>query len=822
MRVLKFGGTSVANAENFLRVAEIIEKSAQQEQVAIVLSAPANITNYLITIIQKTIDGNDILSTINNAERIFAKLLEGLAINQVGFDYEAQTARIAVEFIQIQQILKAIKLLRQCPDSIKAKVICHGQKLLITIMEALLQARAHKVTVIHPIEKLLAVGHYLESTIDIAESTRRISSIHIPYKNIILMAGLTAGSEQGELMILGRNGSDYSAAVLAACMHASCCEIWTDVDGVYTCDLDQVPNAILLQSISYQEAMEFSYFGAKILHPRTIALMAQFQIPCVIKNTTNPNESGTLISDEIDCDKNPIKGITSLKNMVMLNISGPNIMKEMINIAARILSSMSCAGISVIFITQSSSKHNISFCVSHTQQTRACRVIEQEFYLEFKHGILDRPKVTESLAIVSVIGDGIRTLRSISAQFFSALSLANVNIIAIAQGSCERSISVVINNNDLTIGMRVVHQILFSTKQIIEIFLIGVGGVGSALLEQLYRQKAWLKRKHIDLRVCGIIHTRTSLINAHGINLNNWKTELTQSNTRQFNLDNLICVVKENYLINPVIIDCTASQNIAEQYVDFLAAGFHVITPNKKANTSSLKYYKQLREVATKSHRKFLYDTNVGAGLPVIENLQNLMNAGDKLIKFSGILSGSLSFIFGKLDEGIPLSQATVIARELGFTEPDPRDDLSGNDVARKLLILAREAGYELELQDIEIEPLIPAKLKTISNVEEFMKHLPEIDNIFAIRVAKAHEQGKVLRFVGVIEETGMCKVKVDCVDTNDPFYTVKNGENALAFYSKYYHPIPLVLRGYGAGNAVTAAGVFADILRTLSWKLGV
>lgn len=813
MKLLKFGGTSLANAEKFLCVANIIEKNQNNGQVAIVLSAPATITNHLVNIIEKNIKINQILEKIKLAENIFIEIIKNIKKIQSYFLYTDTKENIETEFNELKKIIYNFESFKKYPQNIQAIIMSRGEILSIGIMKNILKSHNYKVSIINPVTNIISIGNILNATVDINESKKRISQIHINNDNIILMPGFIAGNKKGELTILGRNGSDYSAAVLACCVNAKLCEIWTDVDGVFTSDPRKISNTFLLESISYEEAMELSYFGAKVLHPRTIEPLKKFNIPCVIKNTFNTKATGTLIHKTNNENINILKGVTNIDNVAMFTISSHSV-KQKNHTISYVFNLFEKENINIILITQSSSKNNFSFCTLEKETQKILMLLNKSFELQLKERVLNI-NIIQNLSILSIIGFNISEKYNIASKIFSSLGKSKVNVLAISQGSSKYSISLVIKKENILESMQLVHNALFYNKKIINVFLIGTGGVGQSLIKQILQQKNFLAKKNIEIKIRVIANSKKILFLNDLIDLKNWKKYLEES-PNSFNLKVLNTFLKNNSFLNSVLIDCTSDEVLSKQYINFLVNGFHVITSSKKANTSSLKYYNEIRSTALQEKKKFLYETNVGAGLPVIQTLQNLFNTGDVLICFKGILSGSLSFIFGQLEENVLLSDATKKAKDLGFTEPNPFDDLSGIDVARKLLILAREVGYKIELKDIIIEPILPERFKKYKNIKEFFYKLKEMDSLFSDRVKKAKNLGKVLRLIGTIEKGGKCSVKIEEINSNNPLYKVKNGENALTFYTNYYQPIPLVLRGYGAGNNVTASGVFSDLLRTI------
>ena len=821
MKVLKFGGSSLADAQRYLKVYEISAKTHLSDDckgAAVVLSAPKGVTNALSLLCEQASIGKDFRELFAKLDMTLHGIANDLNTSLPGFNFNDVDAYITGRLTLLEQQLNGISLLRICPDQVTASILSVGEYISVRIFSAILTVNNIDNLIIDPVDYIVAEGDYLDSLAVLSDCRARFSEVPSDGSKLLIMPGFVAANELGEKVTLGRNGSDYSAAILAACINASCCEIWTDVDGVYNADPNQVEGAVLLDKLTYQEAMELSYFGAKVLHPKTIGPIAQFGIPCLIRNTLNPAAPGTLISHEASEKWTSVKGISHLEDISMFNISGPG-MKGMVGMASRIFDVISKGNISISLITQSSSEYSISFCIAQKDAMRAKELLEENFALELANHLLEAIEVREDLAIVTLVGDGMRHSKGLAAKFFKSLAQARVNNVAIAQGSSERSISTVIENSKAKKAVKIIHQNFFTQILSIDAFLIGVGTVGKELLRQIGEQQQALLKRNIQLNVYGVVNSKHCLLVPAGIDLSQDIKAQLNNTTESFSIDRLAKFVSNNSLTNPVIIDCTSNKKIASLYVYMMQAGFHVVTPNKKANTGDYADYITLKKTSQQYNRQYLYETTVGAGLPVIDNLQKLVIAGDKLEKFEGILSGSLSYVFGKLDEGMSISQATLIAKKNGFTEPDPRDDLSGMDVARKLLIMARESGLMLELSDIEIESVLPEWFNAKGDVNEFMANLPKLDQHISELALAAKDEGKVLRYVGSISE-GHCKVSIQSVSLDHPLAAVKDGENALAIHSKYYQPIPFVIRGYGAGATVTAAGVFADILRTMPIQL--
>ena len=820
----------MANARRILASSEIIINRAKEDRISVVVSAVAGVSNSLQAAIDATttgISGDTYVSDLRNTHNEICLELQS---KLPGFEAEKVMSRLEANFIELGKLLAGCVSFGECPDTVHCRIMGMGELLSAPIMEAVLLAKKQSVIYLDSRKFVFTTGNQKEGEADYALCNEACA----PFRDganptqtrILLFPGFVCtwkgGTDQKPVMgLLGRNGSDFSAAIIGSSLRVKRVEFWTDVDGVFTADPRVVKDAILVDDMSYEEAMELSFFGSKVLHPKTIAPLQAKGIEAWSLNSHNPSARGTRIGKGPfeSRGKSSICGISSLKHVSMISVSGA-LMRGRTGMASKIFSAVSSSGTSILLITQSSSEYTISFCVRDDEASKVKDALAAKFELEIREKLIDQIDVRSDCAIVSVVGDGMIANRGVASKFFNALSSQDINILAIAQGSSERCISAVITGEYADTAVKAVHQFFFHTAQTIEVFAFGAGTIGGTMIDQIRDQKQKLLKENVDIKVLAITTIDGMILNEEGIDLSDWRSLMKKPDFPfgPQNVDDIIKFVKEKKPLNPVFVDCTASYDLPERYLDILNAGMSIATPNKRANSMDINFYHELRRTANKMHRRFLYETNVGAGLPIIDTLQNLYKSGDKLESFNGIMSGSLSYIFGKLDEGVPFSQAVLEAKDLRYTEPDPRDDLEGKDVARKALIIARESGYDIELTDIEMFKVFPDSFDPSGTVEEFLAKLPQVDDYFNKKMAELKKQNKVLRMGASIKD-GKVSVGMMEVGKDDPLYGVRGGENAFVFYTERYQPIPLTVRGYGAGAGVTAAGVFGDILRTVSFN---
>ena len=827
MLTLKFGGTSMGSARRIADSVEIMMGRAKTDRISVVVSAVAGVSNKLQAAIDSCVAGGSPEASINELKSIHSEICSELKAIESAFDVNAVSSKIDACLDELSKLLSGLTTFGECPSTIHCRIMGMGELMCAPIVEQLLLAKKQSVLLLDSRKFIYTTGNQKEGDPDYSHCADAFADYRdgsAKAAQILLFPGFICSWISGTgakpvMGLLGRNGSDFSAAIVGSCLGASKVEFWTDVDGIYTTDPRIVKDAILVKDMTYEEAMELSFFGSKVLHPKTLAPLAAKNIEAWSLNSHNPASRGTRIArGPFEEEKSgPVRGISCLKDCAMISVTGAG-MKGRKGMAARIFSAVSNAGISVLLITQSSSEYTVSFCIRKMHAAKAQDILKNEFALEISTKLLNPIEVYDDLAIVSIIGDAMKQKRGVAGTFFDSLASRDINIKAIAQGSSERSISAVISAADGDMAVRVVHQFFFNTVQSIQVYAFGAGTIGGTMLDQICEQQQALLEQGIDIRVMAIANIDGMIFDADGIKLEGWRDKV-KNEGKKTNLDEILDFVKETKPLNPIFVDCTASYDLPERYLDIFKAGMSIATPNKRANSMSMDFYHKLRETANEMHVRFLYETNVGAGLPIIDTLQNLFKSGDRLIGFNGIMSGSLSYIFGKLDEGKKFSEAVLEAKELRYTEPDPRDDLKGTDVARKALIIAREAGMEIELDDIEMRSIFPEGFNLNGSIDDFIKRLPELDSYFEEKMKALKKENKVLRMGASINE-GKVSVGMLEVGENDPLYSVRGGENAFVFHTARYTPIPLTVKGYGAGAGVTAAGVFGDILRTVSWNV--
>jgi aspartokinase/homoserine dehydrogenase 1 len=811
MVVLKFGGTSVASAQNIQKVITIVNQKAKDNKLAVVVSALSGITDILINASKKAAAKDETYKT--NIEEIKQKHFDAIADLVDAANQNQLLIKINSQINQLQTLLDGCFLLGELSPRTSDAVASFGELLSSQIIATALQQTIPNSNFKDSRDLIKTNSNFGKASVDFEVTNKLIANYFASNKSqVILLPGFIASSEDGNTTTLGRGGSDYTAAIIANGVKASSLEIWTDVNGMFTANPKIVKQAQPIESISYQEAMELSHFGAKVLYPPTIQPVLNANIPIWIKNTFEPEAYGTLISSNPDANANPIKGISHIDNIALLTLEGSG----MIGVAGsskRLFEVLSQNSINVVFITQASSEHSICIGIVNADADKAKTSIDKAFELEIAQNKIDPCIVEKDLCIVALVGESMKNHQGLSGKMFSTLGKNNVNIRAIAQGASERNISVVINEKDVKKALNTLHERFFedNTKQL-NLFVMGVGNVGEKFIDQISQQKKFLKENlKINVRVIAMSNSRKMVFDEEGMNLKDWKSLLEHGATA--NVNEFISKVASLNLRNSIFVDITANYNIASIYDQFLKQNIAVVTCNKIACSSQYDNYKYLKSLSRKYNAPFLFETNVGAGLPIIDTLKHLIASGDKVNRINAVLSGSLNFIFNNFSDTYNFHDVVKEAGVQGFTEPDPKIDLSGVDVARKILILIRESGNVIEMEDIENNSFLPKECMDTTNNDDFFKSLTKHAAHFENLLAEAKAKDCRLKFVASFDN-GKASVGLQFIPKESPFYNLEGKDNIVEFYTDRYIDQPLIIKGAGAGAAVTASGIFADVIR--------
>jgi len=811
MKVLKFGGSSVANPERIKSVIDILLLYIEKERIAVVFSAFGGVTDSLIQLSTMALAGD--VGYKVQLEQLEKRHLE--AVREL-IDIQKQSSVIAqVKFTinELEDILHGIFLVKERTLRSLDYIMSFGERLSAYVIAEAINGRNIKSEFLDSRTIVRTDNNFGYAKIDFKKTNELIQEYFNRHTNLQVITGFIGSSASGETTTIGRSGSDYTAAIFAAALDATSLEIWTDVDGMMTADPRKVKKAFTVKEMTYEEAMELSHFGAKVIFPATMQPAMEKKIPIWIKNTFNPTFPGSVISAIANGKSLIIKGVSSMGNISLFNVQGSGL-QGVVGVSMRLFGTLAKEKINVILISQASSEHSICFAIETSFSTQAKAAIEKEFHYEILNGEMDPIAVENDLTIVAIVGEGMKHNPGTSGRMFNALGRSGINVHAIAQGSSELNISVVIRQADTSKALNVLHEAFFlSDRKVLNVFLVGTGLIGKELVKMMDLQFAKLaSQNHLEINLVGIANSKKMLFNADGITLMQAVDTMLKSGESMSLLAYYEKMESLN-LSNSIFVDCTSSEEVAGFYDRILSSNISIVTPNKKANSGSLERYKKLKSTTAKRGVRFLYETNVGAGLPVINTLNDLLISGDKALRIEAVLSGTLNFIFSSFAEGMQFSEVVKEAKERGFTEPDPRDDLNGMDVARKALILAREIGLDLELSDIEVENLVPEGCRSEMKVGEFFERLSSFNSDFDELRDHAQHKNEKLRYMAILEG-GKAKVSLASVGASHPFYTLSGSDNIILLTTERYKERPMVIRGPGAGAEVTAAGVFADVIR--------